>query len=109
MMAMARLLVAAALCLGAVDAADKGGGVKEIRNKNQWDTLLKYNKLVRALPLASGVRLMLAVWLPAAGRGEHGRSRRGTFCAHVQPLPSSARPLTRVRFASLPLRAPACR
>ena len=48
-MARALLVAAAAPCLAVGDAgADKGGGVKEIKNKNQWDTLLKYNKLVRA-------------------------------------------------------------
>lgn len=44
-------LLALALAVGLVCAGDKGGTVKEIRNKNQWDTLLKYHKLNTGLPV----------------------------------------------------------
>lgn len=36
---------------GSAHAGDAKGGVKEIRNKNQWDTLLKYHKLSTGLPV----------------------------------------------------------
>jgi hypothetical protein len=45
-MRLAACLLAA---LGGALAAGDSGTVKEIRNKNQWDTLIKYHKMVRAL------------------------------------------------------------
>jgi thioredoxin reductase (NADPH) len=47
-----RLACALLLALHAgVGSAGKGGGVKEIRSKNQFDTLLKYHKLSTGLPV----------------------------------------------------------
>jgi thioredoxin 1 len=48
-----RLVAALLLALhaGAASAAKGGGGVKEIRSKSQFDTLLKYHKISTGLPV----------------------------------------------------------
>jgi len=52
-MRLVRALAALALQTELCAAGDKkeGGTVKEIRNRNQWETLLKYHKLSSGLPI----------------------------------------------------------